>query len=104
MLWATMRSAPAAWAAATRWRVPSLRRRSLSAKSRSILRGSMRRGSEVSWWITACGRAHRAGVERVCHGHLGAHLLQRRGALARARHAGHLMPLADEQRYEAAPD
>src|SRR5207237_456122 len=57
MLWARMREAPAAWAACTRWRVPSLRRRSLSSKSRAIWRGLMRRGSAVSSWMTASGRA-----------------------------------------------
>jgi hypothetical protein len=57
MLWAMIRVAPAACAASTRLRVPSLRRRSLAANSLAILRGLMRAGIEVSWWITASGRA-----------------------------------------------
>ncbi len=48
---------PAPRAAPTRIREPSLRRRSLRSKSRSILRGSIRFGSAVSWLTTASGRA-----------------------------------------------
>ena len=57
MLWATKRCAPASRAAARRWRVPSLRSLLVRAKSRSNVRGLMRAGIAVSWWITASGRA-----------------------------------------------
>ena len=42
--------------------MPSLRRRSFIAKSRSILRGSMRGGIAVSWWMTTSGRDSRTAA------------------------------------------
>ena len=90
--------------------MPSLRRRSLSSKSRSIVRGSIRGGSAVSWWMTASGRAaatasvHRAGVERVGHHRLGALGAQRLALLRGAAHRGHLVALREQERHERAAD
>jgi hypothetical protein len=57
MLWAMKAEAPATRAAATRFRVPSVRMRSLPASSVSALRGFIAAGRSVSWWMTTSGRA-----------------------------------------------
>ncbi len=56
-LWATIRSTPFSRAAATRWSVPSVRRRLVVAKERSNLRRSRSPPSAVISWTIASGRA-----------------------------------------------
>ena len=51
------RSTPASRAAASRWSVPSVRRRLVSANERSNLRRSRSPPSAVIWWTIASGRA-----------------------------------------------
>ena len=54
---ATIRRAPAASAPASRCSVPSVRSRFVAANARSMLRGSLRSPSAVSWWTTTSGSA-----------------------------------------------
>ena len=56
-LWATKRRAPAARAAASRWSVPSVRRRLVVAKPSSKRRKLVTRARSVSWCTTTSGRA-----------------------------------------------
>ena len=97
MLCATMRRAPAATAAATRLRVPSVRMRSLPAACSSILRGSSAGGRSVSSCTTTSGCAplHRRRaalrVEHVAHHGHRARLAQRRRAVLAARHRRHVV-------------
>ena len=110
MLCAITREAPAACAASTRMRVPSLRRRSFSSKSRSIRRGSMRCGSEVSWWMTASGRAAATTARTAPASSASATAAWRpvptqlARALGRARHARHLVATGEQHRHELPAD
>src|SRR6478752_274050 len=86
MLWATIRRAPAATAASTRFRVPSVRRRLVGANSSAMRRGLNAGGIAVSSCTTTSGVA--AGVRLV----------------RRARHAGYLVPRLDERWHKAPAD
>ena len=101
---------PTARPAASRWSVPSVRSRLVSAKSRSKWRMSSAPASAVSWCTITSGSAARdrrgdlLGVERVGH-HRRRARAARRVLLGRAAgHADHLVAGRDQPRDQLLAD